>query len=120
MRHLDPLIGKVEHRAERTRIVIDGRSEQIAAAKFVVDRGIARARGAIDADAPLAVPAEAPSDIEPTADMLRPGNADRRAGDRVGGGALGDQVDAAADAGASGRCAIEERAGTVQDLHRFI
>src|SRR3546814_5641167 len=72
-------------------------SDLIGTAEFVVDRHVSWACRAVDAHAPVAMRDEPAADVECAADMLGPGIVDGQAIEFLATGALGHQIDAAAD-----------------------
>src|SRR5690606_26802330 len=117
VRLAQPLVIDVERGAEGAAVIVDGAAEYVGGVEFVVDRDVTATGRPVDADAPGVVVAEAARDVE-GAGELRIADEAQRDARQVALGALGDQVDAAADAAAARRRAVEEGAGPVDHLLR--
>ena len=113
------LVTEVEEEAARPAAEIEARAQHLHAALFVVDRAVAVAIDAVDAHAEAVVRSEARARIEIAAENAVGAVAGRRAEQGLFG-ALGDQVDAAANAGAARRRAEQEGVGAVQHLDSLI
>src|SRR3546814_16520420 len=120
MLNLGALIGEVERQAGAVAAPVERGAEHDRTAIFVVDGDVAPATGAVDADAHRAVGAHSAPEIEGAADMGVRQIVDGDAVRILVPGALGLQVDGAAERGAAGRGTEREGASAVQYLAMVI
>ncbi len=104
----------VERGAEAVAAIVDAEGGHAHLDGVLVERRVAVAVGAVEAHAPFLEGAEAAADIEMRADLRVAVVARGDAGERLVVGALGDEVDGAADAAGA---AAEERGRAEQHLH---
>lgn len=110
------LVQQVAGQAQALATEVQAQGEHGKLAALMVDGGIAVAVDAVEAHAEGVVLAEAPADVEVSAELAALGPVDADAGQRLVVGALGHQVDGAADAAAGGNPA-EQGVRSLEHFH---
>ena len=119
MAHLDLLVGEVEAQPNVGAAIVERAADHDRAAIFVVDRHVAAAQRAVQAQADGAA-AKAARHVERAAEMLVGGVVGGGTREVALAGALGDEVDAATDARPARQRAVQEGVGTIQHLHLLV
>ena len=113
------LIAKISGEAETLTSIVRAQRDDRQGAVLTVYSGLAITQHTIEAHAPGIVRAEPVAEVERAVKLAVAFDADRGAADAALRGALGHQVDGAADAAATRGCAVDEGVGTAEHFHAF-